>query len=155
MVRNRAGGAVERALAVYDDAKKDEVSLSAGCLEAVMKVAGLVGDAALATSVLADADTYGVSATHWLHRHAVHAFGAAGDMESMRRHLDAIPASERDLRLLSRAIYFAGHHRAVEDAMAVYDHVVEQGLTPDKYLNDVLIHVVRVDPISVLLNSRK
>lgn len=120
-----------------------------------MKVAGLIGDADLATSVLADVDTYCVRPTSWLHRHAVHAYGAAGDMEKMRRHLEAIPKSERDLRLLTRAIYFAGYHRAVDDAMAVYDFVVEQGLTPDRYLNDVLIHVVRVDPISVVLNARE
>jgi hypothetical protein len=155
-VSSRCGGAVELALSLYGEIHDNELPLSSGCCEGMMQIAGLLGDVDLADRVLADMATHGVHPTVWLHKHAMLAYGSAGDLPKMMDHLAAVPDAQCDLQLLTRAIHFAGHHhRDVDTAMTVYDRVLALGYQPSQDLNDVLIHVVKVDPISVLLNAKR
>lgn len=151
----RSEPAVRLANKVYSEMRENEIAPSPKCCEAMMQLAGLVGDANTADLLLKDIAALGLKPTPWVHKHALHAFGAAGDLPEMMQHLAAVPDHECDLRLLTRAIHFAGHHRSVDLAMQVYDRVLELGFTPDDNLNNVLIHVVKVDAISVLLNAQR
>jgi hypothetical protein len=42
----------------------------------------------------------------------------------------------------------------MDGAMAVYSHMKRHDLHPDERLNQILIRVCRVDPLSVVWNAR-
>ncbi len=89
--------------------------------------------------------------------YVLEACGRANRPESVHDIFQAYASTDAPLSLatITRVIYHLGRHKLIDRAMQVYDVMLEKGMKPDRELNKVLIHVCKIDPVSVVLNDAK
>ena len=95
------------------------------------------------------------------HRRYVYMFGAlgrSGDLEGMGRILEELKQDANvDITLMhiTALIYQYGCAKDQQKVDEVYDLMLELEMIPDEKLNEVLIHVANVDPLSVVWNAQR
>ena len=86
------------------------------------------------------------------------ALGRSGDLEGLEQILNELKQDRNvDITLMhiTALIYQYGCAKNQQKVDEIYDLMLELKLTPDETLNEVLIHVANVDPLSVVWNANR
>lgn len=122
----------------------------------MLELCALRGDYERALSLHQSMKEQGLPLSDFAHQCLVQAYGWAGKLQNMDQHLADMEAQHVPvtLALITEMIFHHGRLRDVPGAMNVYTKMLEHNLYPDEKLNQVLIHVCRIDPLSVVWNAR-
>ena len=148
----RGRGADALALQALDEMAAAALPRTERDLELALRVAALSGDAALATATRAAAESVGLELSDAAVVLAIEAHSRAGDLVGVASMLPG-PGRRPTLPMVTEAIRAYGASGDIDSAMAVYDKLIEFQMAPDDELNQVLIHVCGIDPISVAVNA--
>jgi pentatricopeptide repeat protein len=158
---HKCAGTHEYAAHLYAEMLESDVQCSPLQLRKMITnmlfVADKLGSSTVAKQMWEDLAAFGVDPDHNTYLHMIGALGHAGDLDSMAKVMEDLKLDASvsvSIKHITAVIYHFGrvgeHQKNVDE---IYDLMLELGLKPDDELNQVLIHVCKIDPLSVSWNA--
>ena len=127
-------------------------------INSMLYISERLGSAKVCLELKHDLEAFGIPITHNMYVHMIGALGHSGDLDGMGQILEELQLDENvDVSLvhITAAIRQYGIAKDQQKVDQMYDLMLELNLTPDEKLNEVLIHVCKVDPLSVVWNAQR
>jgi pentatricopeptide repeat protein len=137
----------------YSEAIDAGLHLNMKMFVAMLQIADKLGSAASAEQIWADIADFGFYPNHAAYLAMMGALGHADDFAGMERILEeakAAPTVTMSLAIIKCLLFHYGRTKQADKVDEAYDLMLTSGLRPDQSLCAILIHVCKIDPVSVL-----